>query len=153
MKVLFWNEYAQDFFAFVKYPKAFFTEKCLKEFWQNHYRYFFYVFVIVFGLMHIANYNNIELLFYVVAPLLVVPQIIIGVILGYLGLAAGFFWGVFFHCLYNAIFIIASLLFGQKNEVISYQNDVIQEFSVAKLRFSNADDKEFHVKSVKLNGY
>ncbi|WP_066218600.1 CPBP family intramembrane glutamic endopeptidase [Formosa haliotis] len=72
--------------------------------------YVFYVFAIGFGLIHISNFEitrNVIIL----APILVAPQIVVGLFLGVIRLQYGLVYSILFHALYNAVLIIPALLF------------------------------------------
>ena len=76
----------------------------------KHFGIAFYVFTILFGLVHITNFEitrNIILL----SPLLVLPQIILGGYLGFIRIRFGLPWSIALHATYNAILIGLSLLF------------------------------------------
>ncbi len=71
------------------------------------FKFIFYMFAIVFGLVHLSNYKlttNIILL----APILVLPQIILGGYLGCIRIKFGLLWSVFLHGTYNAFFVLIS---------------------------------------------
>lgn len=77
-------------------------------------RYFkkaFYIFTVLFGVIHIFNFqitSNVLLL----APILVLPQIILGGYLGFIRVRFGLGWSILLHACYNAFFILIS--FGQE---------------------------------------
>ncbi|MFT3995239.1 MAG: CPBP family glutamic-type intramembrane protease [Dysgonomonas sp.] len=58
----------------------------LGVFWQNHYSIVFYSSVLIFGLLHIFNYQNLTWKHYLLSPLIVLPQIIMGLFWGYIRL-------------------------------------------------------------------
>lgn len=76
---------------------------------KNSFRIAFYVFAIVFGLIHISNYDldNNSLLF---APVLIIPQIVLGGYLGYIRVKFGLQWSMLLHACYNFILLAPSLL-------------------------------------------
>ena len=100
----------------------FLTKNKAKTFWFKYFRLFFYLFTLAFGLMHLTNYGNTNTLFYILAPLIVLPQIIAGITLGYVRLKLGFFWGVLQHGLYNLILFSMALLFFNSNELSKINN-------------------------------
>jgi membrane protease YdiL (CAAX protease family) len=73
----------------------------------------FYISVLLFGLIHIANYPDIEG-FYWLIPILVAPQISAGIFLGFIRTKLGLVWSMLLHALHNLIligpFIIMKLL-------------------------------------------
>ncbi len=80
----------------------------LIRFYINHYGFFFYLSAITFGVLHISNYQ-IEHFIPILPILLVLPQIFMGIVLGYIRITMGIGWSVAFHCLHNLFCI--SILF------------------------------------------
>ncbi|MCK5848016.1 MAG: CPBP family intramembrane metalloprotease [Caldisericia bacterium] len=76
-----------------------------KNFWEKHFIWIFYGFTVLFGLFHISNYTPLTKIVLIVSPILILPQITSGIILGYLRTKFGFFWGCLFHGLWNSILI------------------------------------------------
>jgi hypothetical protein len=72
-----------------------------KSFVIRNYRFVFYSTAILFGLLHIFNFNGITLSNIVWTPLLVIPQIIMGLLLGYFRVTYGFIYAVICHSLIN----------------------------------------------------
>jgi membrane protease YdiL (CAAX protease family) len=67
----------------------------------------FYIFTFLFGFVHISNFEittNVLLL----APLLVLPQIILGGYLGYIRVRFGLQWSMLLHGTYNLFFLLIS---------------------------------------------
>ncbi|TCP26808.1 hypothetical protein EV195_102150 [Tenacibaculum skagerrakense] len=74
---------------------------------KNYFKPAFYVFAILFGLVHITNFTittNVLLL----APILVLPQTILGGYLGFIRVKFGLAWSILLHATYNAFFILIS---------------------------------------------
>jgi membrane protease YdiL (CAAX protease family) len=70
----------------------------------------FYIFSVIFGLVHIFNFEittNVLLL----APLLVLPQLLVGAYFGYIRVRFGLIWSVLLHGCYNATLLIMSFYF------------------------------------------
>ncbi|MFQ3181634.1 MAG: membrane protease YdiL (CAAX protease family) [Polaribacter sp.] len=70
----------------------------------------FYALALLFGFIHIFNFEittNILLL----APLLVLPQILLGGYFGYIRVRFGIQWSMLLHGCYNGILILISYLF------------------------------------------
>lgn len=68
----------------------------------ENFKIVFYTFAIIFGLIHIANFNttlNVVLL----SPILVAPQIILGGYLGFIRVRFGLIWSIALHACYNGI--------------------------------------------------
>ncbi len=61
------------------------------------FKYFFYVSCLIFALLHMTNFSEINY----ITPLLVLPQLGLGLILGFIRMRYGFFYGILFHALVN----------------------------------------------------
>ena len=96
-----------------------------KVFWQKYFYFFFYLSAILFGLVHLSNYDNNSLLFYVLAPIIVLPQLIAGLTFGYVRMKLGLLWSILTHGLYNLIIVGASILFLNNITVSDIKNDDI----------------------------
>lgn len=73
----------------------------------KHFSYIFYAFAIVFGLVHITNFE-ISTTVLLLAPLLVAPQIILGCYLGFIRIRFGLLWSIILHASYNTFFILST---------------------------------------------
>lgn len=74
---------------------------------EKYFKAAFYFFAVIFGLVHITNFTmttNVLLL----APILVLPQIVLGCYLGFIRVKFGLGWGMLLHACYNAFFILGS---------------------------------------------
>jgi hypothetical protein len=76
------------------------------SFLKNHYRIFFYLSAIIFGLLHIFNFTGINWNNFIFTPLLVLPQLFVGLILGYIRTQYGFKYGVLFHAMINLAILL-----------------------------------------------
>lgn len=86
--------------------------KTIRNFWNKFYTWIFYLITIAFGLIHILNFKP-SLNIYLLAPVLVAPQILIGINLGYLRIRFGLIWSILFHAFYNGILLSIALLTGE----------------------------------------
>ncbi|MEM6630810.1 MAG: CPBP family intramembrane glutamic endopeptidase [Bacteroidota bacterium] len=86
----------------------------LRNAWDFWYPYIFYFAAIIFGIVHISNYEMTPGVLRA-APLLVLPQIAVGLLLGYLRVKQGFIWGFFLHALHNLVFAgLPLLIYGKE---------------------------------------
>ena len=71
---------------------------------SKHFKYSFYAFTLIFGFYHITNFEftTTVLLF---SPLLVAPQLSVGLFLGYIRIRFGLLWSIALHACYNLILI------------------------------------------------
>ena len=86
--------------------------KTARKVWDKFYGWIFYLMAAAFGLMHIMNFEP-SLNIYLLAPILVAPQILIGINLGYLRVRFGLIWSILFHACYNGILMSIALLTGE----------------------------------------
>ncbi len=81
----------------------------------NHYpRVIFYGIALLFGAVHITNYDTQVWPF---LPILVMPQIIVGLLLGFVRLRYGFGWSFLLHAFHNGCLLLPVVLvqlFGSK---------------------------------------
>lgn len=80
----------------------------LRKFYRIYLRrftYFFYFSVIMFGMVHLTNFKYPELSIWIVlfSPLLVLPQLFMGSMLGFIRMRWGFFYCILFHATINGI--------------------------------------------------
>ena len=86
--------------------------KTARKVWDKFYGWIFYLMALAFGLMHIMNFEP-SLNIYLLAPILVAPQILIGINLGYLRVRFGLIWSILFHAFYNGVLMSIALLTGE----------------------------------------
>ena len=85
-------------------------ETYLTNFWASRFKGIFYLSAIIFGFVHLANFEySIPLL--LLSPILVAPQFIGGLFFGYLRVKYTLALGYFMHAIHNAIFILVPLIF------------------------------------------
>lgn len=74
---------------------------------KNQFRIAFYVFAILFGFVHINNFEittNVVIL----SPILVLPQTLLGGYFGFIRVRFGLLWSMALHASYNAILMLVS---------------------------------------------
>ncbi len=80
---------------------------------SKYFKHTFYISVLLFGLIHVGNYGNIEGYYWLV-PVLVAPQISAGIFLGFIRTKLGLVWSMLLHAAHNLIligpFIVLKLL-------------------------------------------
>ena len=77
--------------------------------YTSHFGKIFYLSALVFGFLHIFNFYDRGDMWFLL-PLLVLPQALVGVILGYIRMKYGFIWSVATHCLHNGMISIPLVL-------------------------------------------
>lgn len=80
----------------------------------------FYGSALVFGIVHLSNYLGLEGPWFL-APLLVVPQCVIGVFLGFIRLRYGFVWAIVSHSFHNLILTLPLMVTQLGSEALRQQ--------------------------------
>jgi len=83
--------------------------KYIISIWSRKFIWVFYLSAAIFGMLHISNYSP-KLITFLLMPILVLPQFIVGLFCGYIRIRLGFFWGYLLHVSHNFIFIIPFLI-------------------------------------------
>ncbi len=95
----------------------------LRQIWMHHYKSVFYTSAILFGLVHITNYEYTTAVL-LLTPVLVAPQIVAGFLNGYMRVKYGFMWSYYAHGIHNALFFSLALFFGDTvTEKLNIKND------------------------------
>lgn len=83
------------------------TFRKAQHFWRQYYPVIFYSVAILFGAIHIFNFQSNAPAWKMALwlPLLVLPQILLGILLGYIRLRLGFWWCLSLHAMHNFIFV------------------------------------------------
>ena len=91
---------------------AFIYKSNFQSFWSKNFKYIFYSLSILFGLVHISNYNFLEVYQYFIIPILIFPQLAIGFILSFTRIHynKGFLICFIIHVLMNMVSVSISLL-------------------------------------------
>lgn len=79
-----------------------------RQFYRIYIRrfpYFFYFSIIMFGLVHLGNFTYPEITIWIVllSPLLILPQLIMGSMLGFIRMKWGIVYSILFHTMVNGI--------------------------------------------------
>lgn len=70
-----------------------------------HFKYAYYVSALAFGAIHISNFEDWQQILWL-TPLLVAPQIFIGLFLGYIRVKLGLQWSMLLHSAYNTVLFL-----------------------------------------------
>lgn len=82
----------------------------LTLFSKKYFRIAFYSFAIIFGYVHLLNFE-ITTKILIFSPLLVLPQIVLGLVFGYIRVRFGLLYSMLLHGCYNGVLIIPAALF------------------------------------------
>ncbi|GEM47416.1 CPBP family glutamic-type intramembrane protease [Deinococcus cellulosilyticus] len=79
----------------------------LRDVWRRAFPVMFYLFALIFALVHLSNYNEgLKSLNVFTMLLLVIPQFLAGLTFGYVRHRMGFLNAVAIHAAYNAVFLV-----------------------------------------------
>jgi len=95
-------------------------EKRIKKIWYKQYVYVFYFSAVLFGFVHIFNFDDAPLW---VFPILTLPQICMGAFAGYLRVRYNLFIGFFLHALHNFILLLPFLFIGASIDALNNDTD------------------------------
>ncbi len=106
----------------------------VKKFFHKNFKYFFYTLALLFGAMHIANYDvDLKQIWYF-APILVFPQIFLSFAISFIRMNYGFSWAIFTHALNNVVAITPVLFFLpllEKMDSVSFEEtEFLEIFSI-----------------------
>jgi len=76
---------------------------------QGYFKIVFWVLTLLFGYVHLSNYE-ITTSILLFSPFLVMPQIILGAILGFIRVKFGLIWAIALHAIYNFVLLGPVLL-------------------------------------------
>lgn len=68
---------------------------------NSHFKVFFYGMAIVFAFLHVFNFEGINSMRYLLTVFIIIPQFVLGILLGYIRLSYGFIYAVGFHMAVN----------------------------------------------------
>ena len=77
---------------------------------KPYFKFLFYISALLFGWVHIFNFEFTSSHF-VFIPIITLPQIVLGLMLGYVRIIYGFWYGVLLHFLYNMIVVGGYFIF------------------------------------------
>ena len=97
------------FFGSLIYLLAKKYQKFLENFWKTNIRWIFYFSFVLFGFVHILNYEpSIEI--FLLFPIITLPQLVSGVLIGFVRINYGFIYGLSIHIISNFLFSILKIL-------------------------------------------
>lgn len=141
----FWLLFSLFFSLFLGFSLYFYLSRNqdkfvkIKEFFKTNFFIIFYFSALFFGLVHLSNFINLKEVWFLF-PVLVLPQIIGGLTLGYLRVRLGLVYAIISHTLTNLIPFSLIFLIHQLSEPLktAFFEDKTQEINFEKL--SNFDN-------------
>lgn len=79
-----------------------FSREKIEHFISSNFKYFFYASAILFGLLHASNFTGNVYIIMAFSFILGGPQIIMGLILGFIRMNYGLFYSILFHVMINS---------------------------------------------------
>lgn len=122
----------------------FLSKGWIRKKWTFIFKYFLYLMILLFGFLHLSNFSNIGILFYLLSPLIVGSQLIGGIFISYTRIKLGFVWAIIQHSLFNLTtftFMIA-LLHNASIIDISNEGGTIQ---MKELVYMNSDESYLNI--------
>ena len=104
--------------------------------WNAFYKYFLYFMIISFGLIHLTNYKNSEILFFLLSPIIIGSQLMGGIVLSYSRVKLGFIWGILQHGLFNLTLIVIGLLFFHNSSLVNESTEDLK-VEISELMYIN----------------
>ena len=81
------------------------VRRIISRIWLHHFRSVLYFSCVAFGLVHVYNFTSITVASLLLAPLLVLPQVISGFILAFARMRLGMIWCIVLHIAHNVLFL------------------------------------------------
>ena len=132
-----------------------------KESWTKLFPYLVYIPTLIFGFLHLGNFNNENALFYILSPLVILSQLFGGLVISFIRVRLNFFYSTFYHFIWNFLFAIAvpfllSVVLKPYTEQTSQYKIVIEElpfFVENEEQTFNIDSTQSRIGSVQLRQY
>lgn len=90
---------------FIALGLLFFYSKVVRIFldmiYRKHFAIVFYLTVVTFAGVHLTNFSELDNLY--VAPILILPQAMVALFLGYVRMKKNILWSIYFHAFHNMI--------------------------------------------------
>ncbi|GAA0717757.1 hypothetical protein GCM10009430_15040 [Aquimarina litoralis] len=100
-----------------------FKTKKVYIFWTKNYHFFYYTSIVAFGLVHLTNYDLESYWFLALAPIIILPQLLAGIVLSFIRMKSGLLWAISLHSLYNGILTIGGILFFNTTTITNDNNE------------------------------
>lgn len=94
-------------FIFLLNRKSF---RRMQIFFLNHFCFFFYLSSLLFGLLHVTNYEPFNYKLIILMPILVSPIVVVGIILGFIRMKFGIWYSMLMHSMINLIAFLVFLV-------------------------------------------
>ena len=88
--------------VFLVIERSFILEKFML-FWKKQFPVIFYTSAVIFGFIHYGNFENTQHFHLFLLPLLTLPQVFLGVMLGFIRMQHGLHYAMLFHVALNLL--------------------------------------------------
>ncbi|MTG97665.1 MULTISPECIES: type II CAAX prenyl endopeptidase Rce1 family protein [Myroides] len=85
-------------------------KEVLKKLYTTYFSYIFYLLTLIFGFIHITNFEEITSRILILSPLIVFPQFALGIMMGYVRIRYGFWYSFLFHLINNGFAVLVLLI-------------------------------------------
>lgn len=114
-------------------------DKKILNIWDMKFGYVFYISLLIFGAIHITNYDK-GFLKYLLLPLLVLPQLILGLFCSYMRISMDFFRGYLFHASHNIVTLLPVLAVTVINMTGGGFVEISEHNSLNKMNYSKVEN-------------
>lgn len=121
------EEFIKEYSAFELFLFAVIIAPALEElifrgpmgFFKNskYFKWLFYILTFAFALVHLTNFESIDGAYYLI-PLLILPQLIGSIFMGFARVKLGLKWSIMLHATFNAVIIGPIIIYKLVNEII-----------------------------------
>jgi membrane protease YdiL (CAAX protease family) len=77
------------------------VQRFLSDLYRKYFSFIFYMTVLIFAFAHLSNFSKVDNWY--ITPILVLPQALIALFLGYIRVRNNIFWSIYFHAFHNMI--------------------------------------------------
>lgn len=78
--------------------------------WDKMFPYLVYISAILFGFIHLGNYTNDSVLFYVFSPIIIGSQLVGGFVITFIRVRFHILWAIFYHALWNTFVTLVMIV-------------------------------------------
>ena len=112
-----------------------------QKLWDKIFPFLVYASSVIFGFVHLTNYTNDGLWFYVFSPIIISYQLIGGLVIVFIRVKYNFFYGMLYHSLWNASLIFPFIFI---NNFSSPYQEKTEKYSIeiSEKYFFDEDEKQ-----------
>ena len=112
-----------------------------QKLWDKIFPFLVYASSVIFGFVHLTNYTNDGLWFYVFSPIIISYQLIGGLVIVFIRVKYNFFYGMLYHALWNTL--MTFIMFFTDNFSSPYQEKTEKySIEISEKHFFDEDEKQ-----------